>query len=123
MVLANFVLFNVICFGVGVKALFFGRLRRVEYEVRLCVFAYVRKETSQYERRGHAGLRRQDYQRRREFRGGSRREEEQGDRRYRQMGRRRNARSGRYRRETHRSRRLGEGGDIYCSTTQLVSAH
>jgi E3 ubiquitin-protein ligase synoviolin len=35
MVLANFVLFNVICFGVGVKALFFGRLRRVEYEVRL----------------------------------------------------------------------------------------
>lgn len=41
MVLANFMLFNVICFGVGVKALFFGRLRRVEYEVSLvisCVF-------------------------------------------------------------------------------------
>lgn len=32
-VLANFALFNVICFGILLKKLFFGQLRPIEYEV------------------------------------------------------------------------------------------
>lgn len=36
MVLANFALFNTICFGIVVKTIFFGRLRSIEYEVSIC---------------------------------------------------------------------------------------
>ncbi|ORY27651.1 hypothetical protein BCR39DRAFT_537671 [Naematelia encephala] len=32
MVLANFALFNIICFGIAVKTIFFGQLRAIEYE-------------------------------------------------------------------------------------------
>lgn len=32
-VLANFALFNVICFGIMLKKIFFGQLRSIEYEV------------------------------------------------------------------------------------------
>ena len=32
-VLANFALFNVICFGIFLKKIFFGQLRSIEYEV------------------------------------------------------------------------------------------
>nr|ODN85627.1 hypothetical protein L203_04877 [Cryptococcus depauperatus CBS 7841] len=32
MILGNFVLFNVICLGIGLKKLFFGQLRTIEYE-------------------------------------------------------------------------------------------
>jgi len=34
-VLANFALFNVICFGILLKKIFFGQLRPIEYEVRM----------------------------------------------------------------------------------------
>lgn len=36
MVLANFGLFNAIVLGVGIKKLFFGQLRAIEYEVGSC---------------------------------------------------------------------------------------
>jgi E3 ubiquitin-protein ligase synoviolin len=39
LVLANFALFNTICFGIVVKTIFFGRLRSIEYEVSTCRLA------------------------------------------------------------------------------------
>jgi hypothetical protein len=36
-VLANFALFNVICFGILLKKIFFGQLRPIEYEVCITI--------------------------------------------------------------------------------------